>query len=76
MKHEVVALFWNDAVASVGWETEYKSQPLECITVGKIVYEDERSITVASTWGEFDEDHNCRMTIPATWIKKRKVLKV
>jgi len=76
MKQEVTVLYWDDAVASVGWEIDYKSQALECITVGKIIFEDERSITIASTWGEFDEDHNCRMTIPAKWIKKRKVLKV
>lgn len=76
MKHEILAIYWIDAVASIGWEYETKSQPMECITVGKLIDEDDRQITLASTWGQFDDDHNCRMTIPKGWIKKRKVLKV
>lgn len=76
VKHEVIAIWWLDASASVGWETGTAYPSLECVTVGKIIYEDDKALTIASTWGEFDEDHNCRMTIPKGWVKKRKALKV
>lgn len=72
---------WDDAVADIGWEraSDTGLAVQKCVSVGKVVREDERTLVLAGTWGaqgEGDEDTNCRIAIPKGWISKRSLIKM
>ena len=63
---------WLDAVAVGSWCDAREIDPQTCFSVGRVIVDDGTKITIAGTWS--DEDVNCVMTIPATWVLSKERL--
>ncbi len=83
MKYKPIYIEWLDSFGCTGkWEDieDYKSQPLICKTIGFIVFEDNKVISIASNIAEETEltfnQANGIMSIPKVSIVKRKNVKM
>ena len=78
-KENIVRVEWVDPFAlSAGWHTleEVKeAKPAMCISVGRIVYEDDEFLTLAGSWADPDQDYGEVFVIPKVVITNRKKLK-
>lgn len=74
--YPLVEVYWIDAETDSGWEHPGEKNPTVpiVVTVGFLVYEDDRLISIASTTGD-DRAHNSRIQIPKGMITAMKVLK-
>ena len=63
---------WLDAVALNSWCDARDLDPMTCYSVGRIVSDDDVKVTIAGTWS--DDDVNCVITIPATWVMSKERL--
>jgi isoaspartyl peptidase/L-asparaginase-like protein (Ntn-hydrolase superfamily) len=74
-KPNVVIVTWHDAAASTGWRTlPSHHKPMEAVTIGLVVFEDDKMLCLAGSWmdNEGDYETNSRMTIPKGWISSRR----
>jgi hypothetical protein len=72
---KIIYFEWADAVASVGWEeikTHHKIH--KCKAIGFLIEETKEELTIASTIS--GDQCNARMTIPKSWIKRKKEIKI
>jgi hypothetical protein len=74
----VVEVCWQDACTTSRWRSRADylklATPAHCRTVGYILKQTKKSITVIQTQGD-NEDLNASMTIPMDWVTKIKVLR-
>lgn len=71
---EVAYIEWDDACADAGWELT-ESTDIHCVyTLGFIVAEDKKAITIAVCFSGLES--NARIHIPKGWIKKIKRFKL
>lgn len=70
----VVEIVWDDAQASavVDWEAEVGTELMPTTTVGYLVHEDKRTVTVASLINTNSVGH--ALTIPKACVVSRRVL--
>lgn len=76
---KLVKVEWTDAVASVGWSSDYAEEKTHRIhSVGYVIKETEEDIVLAADVSTDNEslDTNRRMSIPVKWIKSRKEIKL
>lgn len=77
MKH-VVEVHWVDACTTSRWRSRKDylalATPANCRTVGYILKQTKKSITVVQTQGD-NEDMNGSMTIPMGWVEKVRRLR-
>ena len=71
---EVVYVEWDDACADAGWELTEATDIHPVLTIGFVVVEDKKAITVAVCWSDLQS--NSRIHIPKGWIKKIKRFKL
>lgn len=70
---KIEAILWEDAQTCDGWDEEsYKGTLAEVTSIGVVVHENKKSLTIAGTYCE--GHHNNRITIPKDNILKRKVI--
>lgn len=73
-KYKIVAILWDDAETSDGWEdiAEFY-KPAEITSIGMLIYEDEQVYVVASS----ADDKICagKMVIPKKMVKQYKELR-
>ena len=71
---DIAYIEWDDACADAGWEITEKTDIHHVATVGFIVAEDKKAITIAVCWA--GPESNSRIHIPKGWIKKMKRFKL
>lgn len=71
---EVVYIEWDDACADAGWELTEETDIHRVFTIGFVVAEDKKAITVAVCWSGLES--NSRIHIPKGWIIKIKRYKL
>lgn len=77
--YKIIYVKWEDAVGADGWTNmDYvQRQALTTIeTVGFLVKETDKFLTVIHSVDEENSNSGAWMTIPKTQIKKRKYLKI
>lgn len=67
---KVVAIQWLDAVAGAGW-TDHADAPEASViySVGFLVKKTRKEVTIATSVGAADNEHNGSMTIPRGMIQ-------
>ena len=83
MGYNPIYIEWLDSFGCTSkWEDieDYKSQPLVCKTIGFVVFEDDKVISIASNIAEETEltfsQANGIMSIPKINIVRRKSIKI
>jgi hypothetical protein len=71
---EVAYIEWDDACADAGWELTEGTDIHGVYTLGFIVAEDKKAITIAVCFSGLES--NSRIHIPKGWIKKIKRFKL
>jgi len=71
---EVAYIEWDDACADAGWELTESTDIHGVYTLGFIVAEDKKAITIAVCFSGLES--NSRIHIPKGWIKKIKRFKL
>lgn len=72
---KIVYVKWVDAHSESGWiKHEETADIVECESIGFVVRETEKSITLAVTVHE--KECNSTIAIPKAWILKRKTIKL
>lgn len=68
---KIVAVVWLDAIANAGW-TEHDEAPeaVEIHSVGFLVKKTRTSVTLATSVGRCDSEHNATITIPRGMIQR------
>ena len=68
---------WRDSKSTQGWRyyEDINLAPLICHTVGFLVAQDDRDITVAASFCEASESYAEIVTIPKECIVKKKLVK-
>jgi hypothetical protein len=74
----IVEVYWFDAHSRGGWDSvesylEHDIAPV--VTVGYLLRETKKSITITQTQGIEQNDVNGAIAIPLSWIVKKKVLR-
>lgn len=72
--YKIVAILWDDAETSDGWEDiEESYKTAEITSIGMLIYEDDKVYVVASSANE----NICagKMTIPKRMVKQFKEIK-
>lgn len=61
-----VRAVWEDSHYVPGWHTaEPATQPVRCVSLGRLVYAGPEAVTIAGHWTEEGEPQRCgEMTIP------------
>lgn len=76
---EIAVIIWDDAVASCGWmDHPADEKPHRCTSVGLVVFEDAEHIVLAGSWSTAPEgvmQTNNRISIPASWVRSRRVIR-
>lgn len=71
MKYPCVYVEWHDATSIDAWDDEseaIKMQPHLIRSVGWLIKEDKKSLTIALSWDEQGEQVSQYLVIPRTWI--------
>ena len=81
MKAKLVLVHWEDAITPTdGWTdiTELKSELADCVSVGFLVEENDRTITIVShvSGDEDGTDIDGSLVLDKTWIKERQDLAI
>jgi len=71
---DIAYIEWDDACADAGWELTDKTDIHHVSTIGFVVAEDKKAITIAVCWA--GPESNSRIHIPKGWIKKIKRFKL
>ena len=71
---DIAYIEWDDACADAGWELTEKTDIHHVSTIGFVVAEDKKAITIAVCWA--GPESNSRIHIPKGWIKKMKRFKL
>ena len=71
---DIAYIEWDDACADAGWELTEKTDIHHVSTIGFVVAEDKKAITIAVCWA--GPESNSRIHIPKGWIKKIKRFKL
>ena len=68
---------WRDSKSVQGWRhyEDINLEPLLCTTVGFVVAEDDKDITVGASFCEASEAYAEIVTIPKECIVKKKLIK-
>jgi len=79
MKSKLVLLHWEDAITPTdGWTdiTDLKSELADCVSVGFVVEENDKTITIVShvSGDEEGTDIDGSLVLDKTWIKERQDL--
>lgn len=76
MKLKPLFIVWDDSCAYPGWTPieDFGPRPALCISVGFLVHEDKRSVTITNALTEFN-DVNDPLTIPKSAILKKQFIK-
>ncbi|MEE8522183.1 MAG: hypothetical protein V3S83_12555 [Gemmatimonadota bacterium] len=75
----LVRIRWVDASSGdEGWMdmSDFKLPDQRCLSVGWVVCEDDKQITLCATRGEYEDDINGTITIPKPWIGEIQPLSV
>lgn len=75
---QIQKIDWDDHFSTNGrWlqPEEVKTIPLTNVSVGKVIYEDDRVVTLAGSWGAELGNVSDPITIIKGCITKRKVMK-
>jgi hypothetical protein len=73
----VIYIEWVDAVGIDGWQRlDYELHPAVCVSIGFLVSENDKYITICQGRSVAVESMNGVFTIPKGWIKKRKFVKL
>lgn len=68
---KIVAIHWLDAVAGAGWtEHDEAPEPSTIYSVGFLVKKTRSAVTIATSVGATDSEHNGSMTVPRGMIIK------
>ena len=81
MKAKLVLVHWEDAITPTdGWTdiTELKSELADCVSVGFLVEENDRTITIVShvSGDEDGTDIDGSLVLDKAWIKERQDLAI
>lgn len=74
--NKIVLISWRDASSRSMWgsrEEYLEHEPMEILTVGFLLKQDKKSITVVASQAE-DSDLHQAIAIPRDWVTKIKVL--
>ena len=75
---KVIEVSWWDANARSAWGSreEYMHHDIApCLTVGYLLKQTKKSVTVVMTQGADFDDVNQAISIPMNWVEKIKVLR-
>lgn len=75
---KVLEVTWFDANAKSGWGSreEYNQHDIApVVSIGYLLRESKRSITLVSSQGVDWDDVNGAIAIPKSWIAKQKILR-
>lgn len=75
---EVIEVHWYDANARSSWASreEYMSHDIApVVSVGYLLKDTKKSVTLVSSMGVDWDDCNGAISIPQSWIVKKKVLR-
>tara|TARA_Y100000004_G_scaffold185506_1_gene235790 strand:+ start:594 stop:899 length:306 start_codon:yes stop_codon:yes gene_type:complete len=81
MKPKLTLINWSDAISPTSSWTDIKDlkhELADCISIGLVVYEDEKTITIVSHISGDEEgvDIDGSLVLDKTWIKFRKDLPI